>query len=144
MRNELSLLVVGSLVLALTACLDRHEPKMDAVARADQATKPEAGMPADPTNTGVNVRDRDPNAVTPMDQSNAQGDVEVTRSIREAITSADALSIDAHNVKIVAEAGVVTLRGPVDSQEEKAAIVAIAMRTAGVSRVDDQLEVARD
>ena len=58
--------------------------------------------------------------------------------------SNDSLSFDARNVKVVTEGGVVTLRGPVRSDDEKAAIVEIATRTAGVTRVDDQLEVARD
>ena len=46
-----------------------------------------SAQPSDPTNTGVNTRDRDPNAVTPMDQSNQSADITVTRSIRDAITT---------------------------------------------------------
>jgi hypothetical protein len=159
MRSEISILIVGSMVLALSACPDRRQPNMetDTLARAEReqvqpadpyATQPGATqpgtMPDDPTNTGVNVRDRDPDAVTPMDQSNAEQDLELTRTIRDQITSNDSLSIDARNVKVMSENGVVTLRGPVDSADEKAAIVEIATRTAGVTRVDDQLEVARD
>ena len=79
-----------------------------------------------------------------MDQSNAERDLETTRAIRAGIVSNDSLSFDARNVKVVTEGGVVTLRGPVRSDDEKAAIVEIATRTAGVTRVDDQLEVARD
>jgi osmotically-inducible protein OsmY len=48
----------------------------------------------------------------------------------------------AKNVKIITNEGVVTLRGPVKTSEEKAQIAAIAQRVAGVKRVDNQLELA--
>jgi osmotically-inducible protein OsmY len=82
--------------------------------------------------------------VTAMDQSNDAADVAVARSIRQSIVDAGSMSMNARNVKVVAENGVVTLRGPVDGELEKEAIVGIAMRTPGVTRVDDQLEVARE
>jgi osmotically-inducible protein OsmY len=47
----------------------------------------------------------------------------------------------AHNVKVVTAGGVVTLRGPVESEQEKRLIEDKAMQVAGVSRVDNQLEV---
>ena len=54
-------------------------------------------------------------------------------------------STDAENVKVITDQGVVTLRGPVETEEERHAIVAIARDTATPgARVDDQLEVARD
>ena len=52
------------------------------------------------------------------------------------------LSTNAHNVKIITTDGVVTLRGPVKSAAEKATIAAKAQQVAGVSRVDNQLEIA--
>lgn len=150
-RNDIPLWMVGITALALAAC-DRPMGDPTAEARRDAETLARADRPAeqaaadlpDADDTGINTRDRAADAVTPMDQSNEERDLEVTREIREAITADDSLSTDAQNVKIVTEAGVVVLRGPVESDQEKAAIVAIAMRTAGVSRVDDQLEVARD
>ena len=53
----------------------------------------------------------------------------------------DALSMNAHNVKIITTDGVVTLRGPVKSPQEKTAVGAVAQRASGVKRVDNQLEV---
>jgi hyperosmotically inducible periplasmic protein len=116
MRSELCSLVLGASVLGLLACPDR---------------RPAPGMQADAP------------GVTAMDQSNAAADVEVTRSIRQSIAGSESMSINARNVKVITESGVVTLRGPVDGELEKEAIVSIAMRTPGVTRVDDQLEVAR-
>ncbi len=54
----------------------------------------------------------------------------------------DAVSFTGKNVKITTVDGVVTLRGPVVSVEEKSAIGALAQGVAGVKNVDNQLEVA--
>lgn len=99
--------------------------------------------PAD--NTGKNVRDRDPAALTAGDQSNASSDVTITQEIRKAVMADDVLSTNAQNVKIITTAGgVVTLRGPVKSTEEKANIGAKALAAPGVTKVDNQLEIASE
>ena len=51
------------------------------------------------------------------------------------------LSTNAHNVKVVTSGRAVTLRGLVKTTEEKAAIEAKAKQVAGVTRVDDLLEI---
>jgi osmotically-inducible protein OsmY len=51
------------------------------------------------------------------------------------------MSTNAHNVKIITQDGVVTLRGPVKTQEEKSRIEEIARSVAGVKSVDSQIEV---
>jgi hyperosmotically inducible protein len=56
----------------------------------------------------------------------------------------DGLSVKAHNVKVVANNGVVTLRGPVANAQEKARVEQDAARVSGVSRVDNQLDIATD
>jgi len=99
-----------------------------------------AGQP-DADNTEKNVRDRDGKTLTPTDQGGSAADRELTAAIRKAIVDDDSLSTNAHNVKIVSVGGVVTLRGPVKSPAEKAAVAAKAERTQGVKRVDNQLEV---
>ena len=99
----------------------------------------------DADDTGKNVRDRDEGSVTPMDQSNAEGDVAVTAEIRREIVADDSLSTNAKNVKIVTAGGKVTLRGPVKSAKERERIVASAKRAAKERglEIDDQLEVER-
>ncbi|MEW6271594.1 MAG: BON domain-containing protein [Thermodesulfobacteriota bacterium] len=96
-----------------------------------------------PDNTGRNVRDRDDASVTPMDQGNSEQDLKTTQQIRREVVSDDNLSTKAHNVKIVTNNGVVTLRGPVESAEEKERIASVAKKVAGEGKVRDQLEVAR-
>jgi hyperosmotically inducible protein len=103
-------------------------------------TMAQDSSPAAPDNSAVNVRDREPGAMTAGQQSNAKSDVEITREIRRAVVKDHALSMLAHNVKIVSANGSVTLRGPVKTEEEKTAIASKAQAIAGAGKVDDQLE----
>ena len=100
-------------------------------------------VPAEPDNSGRNVRDDDGGTLTPTDQSNAPADVEITQKIRKGITSNDAMSVQAQNIEIITQSGVVTLRGPVKTMDEKTTIESLA-KTAGAKRIDNQLEIDRD
>lgn len=90
--------------------------------------------------TGRNARDREGNTLTPFDQSEKESDVAITRQIRQAIRDDDSMSQKALNAKVITQDGVVTLRGPVDSQAEKTAIEQKAQGVAGVARVQNELE----
>jgi hyperosmotically inducible protein len=94
-----------------------------------------------PDNTGKNVRDRDDKTLTPLDQSESEADRTLTQRIRQAVVDDDSLSTNAKNVKIITVNGRVTLRGPVTSKQEKAAIATKAQQLAGADKVDDQLEI---
>lgn len=96
--------------------------------------------PAD--NTDKNERDRNGNTLTPGDQGGSETDRTVTQQIRQDLVKNDALSMTGKNVKIITVDGVVTLRGPVKSTDEKSQIATIAKGVGGVKRVDNQLEVA--
>ena len=93
-------------------------------------------------NTGKNVRDKDGNTLTATDQSNDPKDLAITQQVRKAIVADDALSVNAKNVKVITIGGVVTLRGPVDNAAEKDTVATKARTVAGVTRVDNQLEIA--
>jgi osmotically-inducible protein OsmY len=108
---------------------------------ADPANTAEARDSA-PDDSGRNVRDRDGKTLTPMDQSNSESDVELTRKIRGEVVADDSLSLKAHNVKIISVDGIVTLRGPVESEAEKERIASLAEKTAGSGKVRNHLEVA--
>jgi hyperosmotically inducible protein len=95
--------------------------------------------PAD--NTGKNERDRSGETKTPGDQSNTPEDLKITQSIRQAVVKDKSLTMTAKNVKIITAGGQVTLRGPVNSAEEKAKIEKLAKTAAGEAKVDNQLEV---
>lgn len=96
--------------------------------------------PVDRTNTGVNVRDRDGTAKTPFDQHENQADIQLTADIRKRIGEAK-LSVNAQNVKIITQNEKVTLRGPVENEQEKQKIEEIAKAANGAKTVDNQLEV---
>jgi hyperosmotically inducible periplasmic protein len=97
-------------------------------------------VPAD--NTKVNQRDRNQNEPTADQQKENSNDRELTRQIRRAIVKDKTLSTDAHNVKIIAQNGSVTLKGPVKSDEEKRAIESKAAEVAGADKVTNELQVA--
>jgi hypothetical protein len=98
---------------------------------------------AQPDNTARNVRDRDSSTLTPLDQGNSQSDIDTTAQIRKEIIAADGMSMNAKNVKIITMNGHVTLRGPVNTADEKRQIGDIANRIAQSSNVDNQLEVTQ-
>jgi hypothetical protein len=91
-----------------------------------------------PDNTKQN-KDQSPTA---DDQKMNPADRAITQKIRKALHDDNALSTYAHNVKIITQDGKVTLRGPVRSEDEKAAIEAKAVAVAGPGNVTNQLEVA--
>jgi len=129
-------LVAAACVFA--ACSDANRDVGDVSAGPDPVM-----AESDVDNSGRNVRDRGDRTLTPTDQSNSAPDVELTQTIRKGITSDDTMSMQARNIKVITQQGVVTLRGVVVSSEEKAAIEAISQR-AGARRIDNQLEIDRD
>jgi len=113
-------------VLAFTVACDREEHNETEPAAAD--------------NTRKNKGDEQASAVTPTDQAGNKADLDLTQKIRQDIMSADTLSFTAKNAKVMTQGGKVTLRGAVETQNERAAIDSIA-KTAGAQSVDNQLEV---
>lgn len=93
-----------------------------------------------PNNTEVNKRDRDERTLTPMDQSNSKADINITQAIRKAIIKQD-LSTNAKNIKVITQAGEVTLRGPVNSKAEVQKIVELTKAVPGIKTLNNQLEV---
>jgi osmotically-inducible protein OsmY len=70
-------------------------------------------------------------ANTADQQSNSEGDRTIARKIRQSVIADKSLSTYAHNVKIIVVNGAVTLKGPVDSMEEKKRIGDIASQVTG-------------
>ena len=95
----------------------------------------------DVDNSGMNVRDKGGATRTAQKQSNSPADRKLVASIRRAVVRDKTLSTAAHNVKIVARSGAVTLRGPVRSAGESAKIEALAQQAAGVASVENKLDV---
>lgn len=99
-----------------------------------------AQTPAD--NTKVNKRDRAKAAPTADQQKENAGDRELTQKIRRALMDDKSLSTYAHNVKVIAQNGQVTLKGPVRTEQEKHSVEAKATQVAGSGRVTNQISIA--
>jgi osmotically-inducible protein OsmY len=95
-------------------------------------------------NTKVNTRDRAPGAVTADQQKETVTDRDLTKRIRQSVVGDKSLSTYAHNVKIVARGGQVTLKGPVNTEAEKQAIEKKAIAVAGAARVTNEITVVGD
>jgi hyperosmotically inducible protein len=75
-------------------------------------------------------------------QSSAASDRMLTKKIRQSLMADKSLSTYGHNVKIIAQNGSVTLKGPVHSEEEKQTIESKAAEVAGgADKVSSQLSV---
>jgi hyperosmotically inducible periplasmic protein len=118
--------------LTLLGALGLLWAQQDSGARQDQ--------PAD--NTRVNQRDRNQSETTADQQKENSADRQLAQQIRRALIKDKSLSNTAHNVKVIAQGGMVTLKGPVKSEEEKQAVEAKAAEIAGSDKVTSQIQVA--
>jgi osmotically-inducible protein OsmY len=75
-------------------------------------------------------------------QKNDKTDLDLSRQIRQSVMADKSLSMYAHNVKIVAVGGTVTLNGVVRSMDEKSTVEAKAVSIAGQDHVVDHITVA--
>ena len=97
-----------------------------------------------PDNTQINRRDRNQSEPTADRQKENQSDRELAAKVRQALVKDKSLSSYAHNVKIIAQDGTVTLKGPVRSEEEKQAVEAKAAEAAGgADKIKNELDVSR-
>ena len=124
---------------------DTASPSTTVPPSADASRQTPAGAtaPVAADNTKVNQRDADSPAPTPIDQGNNSSDLKITQEIRQAVVGDGSLSFAAKNVKIITTKGKVTLRGPVNSAQEREKIAAFARKVAGAANVDNQLEIAK-
>ena len=107
------------------------------LARAQDSS---AGQSA-PDNTKVNERDKDKSEPTADQQKDNRSDRDITQQIRQSVMNDKSLSTYAHNVKIISQNGMVTLKGPVRSDDEKRVVEAKAAAIVGQDKVTSQLEV---
>ncbi len=91
-----------------------------------------------PDNSAVNQNE----SKTADQQSDATSDRMLTKKIRQALIADKSLSTYGHNVKIITKDGSVTLKGPVQSQEEKQSIASKTESIVGSpDKVTNQLTV---
>lgn len=83
--------------------------------------------------------DRDPATAERGYAAGAASDDEITQRVRQALSS----DAQAREVEVSTEDGVVTLRGPVPSEQRRAQIESLA-RSAGATQIDNELEIDDD
>jgi len=97
-----------------------------------------------PDNTKANKRDRNASQATADQGKNNNSDRETMRKVRRAVIDDKSLSTYAHNIKIISQHGKVTLKGPVQTEDEKKSIEAKATEIAGDGNVINQITVKGD
>jgi osmotically-inducible protein OsmY len=136
----LSILLLGASAFAGSPEASKSKSKVDAGTAAPHPQRAQE-TDADATNSAINERDNHPGEPTADRQSNQRSDVDLTAEIRRSVVSDKSLSTNAHNVKIVAQNGQVTLKGPVRSEAEKKSIEQRASSIAGQSNVKNEIDV---
>jgi osmotically-inducible protein OsmY len=101
-----------------------------------------SGAQTAPDNTKVNKRDRAKEAATADQHKENSNDRELTQKIRRALMDDKTLSTYAHNVKVIAQDGQITLKGPVRTEDEKKTVEAKATEVAGAGHVTNQISIA--
>jgi hyperosmotically inducible protein len=131
--NKFLLPLFASFLMVYSSQGQEARPTPGDAATASDATEAD--------NTKQNSSEQNKNTETAEKQSNRQDDLALTQKVRQAVMKDGSLSMNAKNVKIIAQDGKITLKGPVDSQQEKDTIVSEAGEIAGKDKVDNQLEV---
>jgi len=117
--------VTGAIALGLLLSLGGVS-RAQTTPTQDRSTKDSTDRTANPTadNAKNNTSDRD-----------------LMQQIRKGIVDDKSLSTAAHNVKVIAQHGKVTLRGNVSSEDEKQTVEKIANGVAGAGNVTNDLTV---
>jgi hyperosmotically inducible periplasmic protein len=103
---------------------------------------PCASFGQDQQTTPDNSANNKTHSQTADQQSSATSDRMLTKKIRQSLIADKSLSTYGHNVKIITQNGVVTLKGPVHSEEEKQTIASKAAEVAGsADKVNNQLSI---
>ena len=92
-------------------------------------------------NTLINQRDRLGSEETADKQGQTEIDLAITQQVRKAIVNEKTLSLYGHNIKIITNDGMVTLKGPVTSEVERKLIENIASDVVGMERIQSKLEI---
>ena len=134
-------LAIATLIALSTSVFVVQPTMAQSSANADKAAPSSAPATA-PDNTKSNKVDDSNSAATADAQTNKSSDIDLTKRIRKSVLADKALSTYAHNVKIVAINGKVTLNGVVRSEQEKDAIEMKAAAIAGEDNVNTELKIA--
>jgi hyperosmotically inducible periplasmic protein len=103
---------------------------------------PSANPPLSPGNTGADLAG-EPDDSQPAPPDVSEADRMMTWRIRRALSSNRTLSVAARAVTVSTVHGSVTLTGEVDTEADRAAIVAAARRAVGAELVESRITVRK-
>jgi osmotically-inducible protein OsmY len=139
---------VAAAAFATVACSDGHdadrtppvgaEGRDPATAERDYAAEREMSPRAGDAEQDPRGRDEGM-----AGRSDVASDRELTQRVRQALSAESEMSAQARTVEVTTEDGTVTLRGAVASEQERTKIESLA-RSAGATRIDNELEIDRD
>ena len=127
-------------LVGLSLALSSYSWAADQPANTTKPVSVQGAATSRADNTEMNERDKSGTTKTAQNQSNREGDRKLLAAVRRAVVDEKTLSTSAHNIKIVALNGAITLRGPVNSEGEKNNIEALAKQVPGVTSVVNQLD----
>jgi len=78
---------------------------------------------------------------TADNQASSKDDRQITAKVRKVIVSEKDLSTYAHNVKVITVHGEVTLKGPVQTEDEKQKIASLASTVVSADKIVNDLTV---
>jgi hyperosmotically inducible protein len=131
---------IAIVLVVPTLMLGGYATSQSAATR-DGTTTSSSSVSAAPDNTKSNKQASN-RSQTADRQTNNATDLELAKRIRTEVMADKTLSTYAHNVKIVAVDGTVTLNGVVRSADEKARIGETSASVAGAEHVVNDLKVA--
>jgi len=85
-----------------------------------------------------------PRSTEPSTQTGSQtSDSQMAAKVRQALMDDQSVGTTAHNVRVTSHNGTVTLKGKVNSEQEKDAIMTKAKEVAGDSNIKDEITVSK-
>ncbi len=131
MTHNNAVRVFGALLLMISLLALTHDPsRVRARSSGTQGDSP------------PNTQESKDTSLSQKTLGQSPADMDVTRRIRRAVLDDGSLSTYAHNVKIITRNGQVTLRGPVRTTQEKAAVEEKAASVVGRENVKNEIEVS--
>jgi hyperosmotically inducible periplasmic protein len=122
-------LAFGAVILAVSAMGQNPQSTPPGTSELPNETRPAPETQADPHSAAPegSANSKSSNINRKLNAADRQ----LAAKIRRAVVADKGLSINAHNVKIIAKNGVVTLKGQVRSDDEAKSITAKAVDAAG-------------
>lgn len=130
-------LIASLSLLGLVGCTDYDQP----ADRTSEVSPPAQTAPDDTARTAPSTPSTTGGTPTTGSPSMTEADRALAQSVQQALSQDPSLAPAAQNIQVRANNGEVTLQGSVSSEQEKADIGAKAQQVAGVTRVNNQLEV---